>query len=216
MLARWSACVFLAWLYLAAVPHSKGFRYFLSLLPSWCKFHTQKEQKKRAKMPVFLNSSGILEPLTCSTDDDLERELLPSIGKRKQGWWSVWLLAFLHIYPSYFCHGSCWLKCTASWVDTSICWAVMKEKTAWTRTLQCCLWQLFHSYESVHLLCSDRDKITKPPDLWLTFCSSPLQKFRSGLVTSRKLSSELLRQGEVPRENSVEYISWLRLMLDWG
>lgn len=30
------------------------------------------------------------------------------------------------------------------------------------------------------------------------------------------LSSELLRQGQIPRGNSVEYFSWLLFMLDWG
>lgn len=216
MFARWSACVFLARLYLAAVPHSKGFRHFLSPLPSWCKFHTQKEQKKRAKMPVFLNSSAILEFLTCSTGDNLERELLPSIGKRKQGWRSVWFLAFLHIYPSYFWHGSCWVKCTASWADTSICWAVMKGEDSLNKDptvlAVVAILQLWVS-SSLHWQRQNHKNTRLVVNIFLFSSAKSLKHLTDGQIT---LSSELLMQDQVPRGNSVEYFSWLLLMLDWG
>lgn len=211
MFARWSACVFLARLYLAAVPHSKSFRHFPSPLPSWCKFHTQKEQKKRAYMPVFLNSTGILELLACSTDDDLERELLPSIGKKKQGWWSVWFLAFLHIYPSYFWHGSCWVKCTASWVDNSICLVVAEEDSL---NKDPTVLSVDVSSSLLHWQTQNRKTTRFVVNILLFFSAKSLKH-----LTDRQkitLSSELLMQGQVPRGNSVEFLPWLLLLLDWG
>jgi len=150
-------------------------------------------------MLAFLNACGILDHLTCSTDDDLESELVPSTGKRKQGQSSIWFFAFLHFYPFCFflplyhqgckdrnsntCwNGSCWVKRAAPWVDTSI-YMLSGQKRRRQPEQGSYGTVSVHSHESVHLFWAARDRILKPPDLWLTFFSPSQQKVWSILLS---------------------------------
>lgn len=112
--------------------------------------HSERAKEKGKDASVF--KQLVVFWSSCLTNKDLERELVPSVGKRKQGQSSVWLLAFLHIhfifhFPFIMKGVSTeraapaamaaleWNVLLPQWTPVYLKWS-RKEETAWTRILQ--------------------------------------------------------------------------------